>query len=216
MFVLLTGSALADTPVERLNRFFTQVGSLKARFDQEVFDEKGESVQSSHGSVQLLRPGRFRWHYETPYDQLIVADGTDLWIYDVELQQATVKPIQEALTAAPVRLLTELKPLGGDFIVHPQQPHDGLDWVELEPKAEGAEFQRVDFALDDRGVRQMNLYDHFGQKTVVMLKDLTLNVVPDEKQFRFKPPAGVDVIGIPRGAVTNSAPIPRPIPTRRN
>ena len=193
--LLLAGGGHAATNVDRLNQFFTQVSTLKGRFVQEVFDEAGTVIQTSTGSMELSRPGRFRWHYDTPYDQYIIADGKNLWIYDVELKQVTVKPLQEAITAAPVRLLTELRPLDGDFIVRESKPQDGYEWVELKPKTEESEFQRIAFALDKNGVRRMDLYDHFGQKTVVRLEGLQTNVEVDASAFRFAVPKDVDVIG---------------------
>ena len=211
-FLMLVGTLLAAADVhaadaiDRLNRFFTEVSALRGKFVQEVFDEKGDIVQTSAGSFQLSRPGRFRWHYESPYDQLIVADGVNLWIYDAELEQATVKPIEDALTAAPVRLLTELRPLEGDFKVQAGGTRSDLDWVELTPRQQESEFQRVAFGLNASGVRRMDLYDQFGQKTVVLLEDLESDIDTSPALFKFTVPKGVDVVGTPRIAGTAAPP----------
>lgn len=189
-----THGALAQSATERLERFFDEVRTLDARFTQQVIGEDGELVQESSGSVQMMRPGRFRWEYEKPDPQLILADGKKLWIYDPELEQATVKRIKDALGAAPIALLIGDRPLEEQFRVEPEKSRDGLAWVELAPKVQDIEFNRITLGLDENGISQMVLHDQFGQTTVIRLHDVRVNVDIDPARFQFEPPKGTDVI----------------------
>jgi len=184
----------AQAASERLEDFFREVRSLDASFTQEVFDEDAELVQVSSGTVELLRPGRFRWEYERPDEQLILADGKRLWTYDPELEQATVKPIEEALGAAPIMLLTGDRPLIEQFSIEQAGAEDGLQWALLNPKVRDMEFNRIKLGLGAQGVERMVLNDQFGQTTVISLHEIRTNVEIDPARFKFAPPRGTDVI----------------------
>jgi outer membrane lipoprotein carrier protein len=192
--VFVAQAALAQSAAERLGNFFGEVQTLDAQFTQRVFGEEGEQVAESSGNVQLMRPGRFRWEYEKPDQQLILADGERLWIYDPELEQATVKAMKDALGAAPIMLLTGDQPLEEQFRVEQAGPRDGLEWVELIPKVQDMEFNRIKLGLDEDSVEQMVLHDQFGQTTVIRLHNVRTNVEIDPATFRFEPPEGTDVI----------------------
>jgi outer membrane lipoprotein carrier protein len=185
----------ASSGRERLDWFFERVSSLDATFTQEVYDEKGTSLQHATGRVELARPGRLRWEYQTPDRQLIVADGERLWTFDEELEQATVKPLDEALGSAPVMLLTRRGNLDQEYEVREVEGLDGLNWVEISPRAQDTEFDRIRIGLDERGIRQMVLFDRFGQKTVIRFDRVRTNIAIPPAEFRFDPPPGVDVIG---------------------
>lgn len=180
----------------RLDRFFGEVRTLQAVFTQEVRNERGSLLQRSSGDVALMRPGRFRWEYREPFPQLILADGERLWLYDEELEQVTVKPQGEALGAAPIALLDRRGTLEDQFTIGEPQRRDGLEWVVLVPKVRDTEFTRVEFGLDDEGIRRMRLLDQFGQTTVIDFDDLRTNPPLDSSLFRFEVPEGVDVMGV--------------------
>lgn len=194
LLLLLSAPAPAGEARDRLDRFFATVVTLKARFEQTVTDEQGQVVQESAGEVMLLRPGRFRWDYERPFKQLIVADGQFLWVYDSELAQATVKPLGNALGAAPIMLLSEPRPLTEDFIVLQESSDGVLQWVELKPKLQDTDFVRILIGLDGAGIREMRLWDQFNQQTKIRFHDLELNIEIPPSRFRFDLPPGVDVI----------------------
>ena len=185
----------ANEARDRLNAFFTEIKTLDARFYQEVFDENGQSVQKSSGTIKLSRPGKFSWKYDRPSPQLILADGQRLWIYDEELAQATVKPMQDALGAAPIVLLTELRPLQEEFQINELTRQNGLTWLALLPKVQDTEFNRIEIGMQGELVRQMDLHDQFGQKTVIRFEDMKTNLALSPSDFRFDVPEGVDVIG---------------------
>ncbi len=184
----------AQPAVDRLERFFEEVRSLEAKFVQKVFGEDGRLVQASSGRVQIMRPGRFRWEYRQPDAQLILADGEKLWIYDSELEQATVKTIETALGAAPIMLLTGERPLADEFEIKPVERRDGLEWVKLRPKVQDTEFSRVILGLDEEGVKRMILHDQFGQTTVIRLLNVRTNAELSPDTFKFDPPIGTDVL----------------------
>lgn len=194
LLLLASAPAPAGEARDRLDHFFATVVTLKARFEQSVIDEQGQLIQDSAGEVMLLRPGRFRWDYERPFKQLIVADGQFLWVYDSELAQATVKPLGNALGAAPIMLLSEPRPLTEDFIVLEEGSEGAVQWVELKPKLQDTDFVRIRIGLDEAGIREMRLWDQFGQQTAIRFRDLELNIEIPPSRFRFDVPPGVDVI----------------------
>lgn len=195
--VLLSPVISAGEAQERLNRFFSDVATLSGHFEQTVRDETGVLIQEASGEVQLLRPGRFRWDYEEPFKQQIVSDGQYLWVYDSELSQASVRPLGEALGAAPIMLLSEPRPLNEDFVVVEESSEGPVQWLELAPKVRDTDFVRIRIGLDETGIHEMRLFDQFGQQTAIRFEDLQLNGSIPASRFRFKVPAGVDVIGSP-------------------
>lgn len=190
----VSGAHAAGTNGERLQRFFIEVKSLRADFEQTVTDAKGKVIQEAKGTFALQRPGKFRWDYRAPYQQIIVADGRKIWVYDADLEQVTVKPLGAALGGTPAQLLSGTRPLEQDFIISSLPPRDGLEWVELVSKAKEKEFERVRLGFDQRDLRMMEITDSFGQNTQLKFSSLQRNPVIDAKTFVFVPPKGVDVV----------------------
>ncbi len=187
--------AKTDSARQRLNNFFTKVSSLKGSFNQQVYSKKGKLIQNSTGLLYLSRPGRFRWIYKTPDPQTIVGDGKNIWIYDEDLEQVTIKPLSRALSSAPIAILTRKQSPDAQFIVKPLKAKAGLDWFQLTPRKASKDFKKIEMGLDRKGgMRQMVMFDQLGQKTVIKLNART-NVPIAGKTFYFRPPAGVDVIG---------------------
>ncbi|WP_018231612.1 outer membrane lipoprotein chaperone LolA [Thioalkalivibrio thiocyanodenitrificans] len=192
--LILFTPAMADDARQQLDRFFHDVTGFEARFEQLVINEEDEVLQKSEGTVQLQRPGRFRWDYETPYRQLIIADGQFLWTYDEDLAQATARPMEHVLAGAPIMLLSEPRPLDEDFEVEVVGERGGLNWVELYPRDLDADFTRILIGMDDRQIGMMVLYDQFGQQTRIRFTDMSLNPDFPARTFRFEAPEGVDII----------------------
>lgn len=181
----------------KLNEFFTQVNTMQAQFNQEVFDDKGKLRQKSTGSVFLSRPGRFSWEYRAPEPHRIVADGKNVWVHDVELDQVTVKPMSQALSAAPVGLLLNKQPVEQQFRVTDLEPSGGMEWFNLVPHRRDSDFTAMDLGVTDRGIQEMILRDKFGQETKIRFSGMSINPNIPANRFQFTPPAGVDVIGKP-------------------
>ncbi len=198
--LLLAGGmagAAEDTGVARLQKFLNDTSSFEALFTQEVVSEKGDITQSATGRIQLARPGQFRWDYIKPASQEIVCDGKTVWFYDTELKQVTVKKLDEAIGNTPAAILTQGRDLTRDFSLSERPGREGLKWVELKPKKANTDFNRVLIGLDDTGIQGMDLYDQFGQITVIRFVDATNNPNIPLERFKFTPPEGVDVVGSP-------------------
>jgi len=186
--------------IERLDRFTTGLQSFSAGFVQTVYDEEQRPVQESHGQAWLQRPGLFRWEYETPYKQTIVADGERLWIYDEDLDQVTVKKVERALGTAPIMLLSRREPLEEQFEIMERGQREGLYWVELQPRVDDTDFRRIFLGFDEQALKVMELRDRFDQATQIRFHHVRLNPELAADRFQFTPPAGVDVIGQVPGA----------------
>jgi len=179
----------------KLERMLAATRTVKARFEQVLLDAELNTVKESHGEFALERPNRFRWDYAPPAAQTIVSDGKKLWVYDPELAQVTVKPLDGTLARSPAALLGGAGKLAENFRVADLGVDGGLHWLELTPKVDDAEFERVRLGLGDHFVEVMELKDAFGQTTRILLKSGELNGKLDPKLFRFTLPAGADVAG---------------------
>jgi len=188
-----TGSASASAG-DDLRAFLADVESLEASFAQTLYDETHEPLESSGGRFYLQRPDRFRWSYSRPYPQEIVADGKRLWVYDSELAQVTVKPLDEALGNTPSLLLSSDEPLENSFALREAGWEEGLDWVELTPKSAESNFSYVRLGFDGSMLKTMELKDSFGQTTRLQFSDAVINPRLDPALFRFTLPTGADVI----------------------
>lgn len=188
-------SAVAADPVAELRTFVKETHTLTAAFDQSVVDAQSKRILRSSGRLELQRPGRFRWDYDKPYPQQIVADGEHIWIYDTELEQVTVKPLSDALGSAPSLLLSGGIDLDSSFVYHAMGERDGADWVELVPKKADTNFEKVRIGFSAGKLSAMELLDSFGQSTRFTFTDVQVNAAIDPARFRFVPPPGVDVIG---------------------
>lgn len=190
-------SAGNDPARDRLNHFFTDVNSLKGSFTQQVYDKKGKVLQQAAGQLYLNRPGKFRWVYASPDPQEIIADGRNVWIYDKDLEQVTVKPMSAAMSSAPIAILTRKTIPDAQFKVSKMQERaNGLDWFDLKPHRNSRDFKNIQLGLDANGIRKMIMLDQLGQKTVINL-NVKNNAPVSGNNFNFRPPVGIDVIGTP-------------------
>lgn len=187
-------AALAD-PNQRLREFARQTQTLSGQFSQVVIDRNGRRTQESSGEFQLSRPGKFRWLYNRPYEQLIVGDGQRVWIYDRDLEQVSVRRVDRAIGESPAALLAGSNEIERHFNVREAGSRDGLDWLEATPKSREGGFERVRLGFRNQSLQAMELLDSFGQTTVVRFTNLRANLRLGAELFRFQPPPGVDVIG---------------------
>ena len=190
----LFGVAAHASATQDLQRFFNQVQRYTARFDQVTLDEGMNPIQESSGSLWIERPGKFRWSYSLPYEQHIVGDGKQVWVYDVELKQAAVRRMEGALGATPAILLSGKGQLDGVFVIKDLGHQGQLDWVELTPKKNDGGFEKIRLGFEKAKIRTLEMIDGFGQTTRVTLRDAQENIKISADKFSFKPPAGVDVI----------------------
>ena len=179
--------------VEQLKKSLTLTKTLECHFTQVLIDESGVVGEKSEGRFYLAKPGRFRWNYETPYQQEIISDGNKVWFYDADLEQVTVKRLGKAIGATPAMLLSGEMDLNDNFIVEKEGEDEGLQWVKLRPKDADSTFKYILIGLDGDQVGGMELGDNFGQVTRIYFSEVKINGLIEEKQFRFIAPPGVDV-----------------------
>ena len=203
MLLLLAGCSLSSSAIageleDRLNRALTTLDSLRADFKQTVLDDRKSVVQHSRGSVSIQRPGKFAWIYQHPYEQRIIADGEELWVYDVDLDQVTVKPMDQGLASAPIMVLMKQGRVENEFDVAEVGQRKYLFWVELVPRTQDMEYSRIYLGMEDDTIKAMELRDTFGQSTQIVFENLQRDVVFEPGTFSFDPPVGVDVFGMGR------------------
>lgn len=191
----LTASVAQAGGRERLDAFFKDVQSLRGEFSQTVLDPRMNITEQAQGTLALQRPGKFRWDYKEPYHQMIIADGKKVWIYDIELEQVTVKPFTETVGNTPAQLLSSGENLEKSFAITERGVQGEFEWVELTPKQQDTNFERIRLAFDQTNLRVMELVDTFGQTTRLQFSRLERNPKLVPSLFDFKPPPGVDVVG---------------------
>lgn len=181
--------------IERFKDFVRTTQSASAQFEQKVHDRSGRLVQEAKGRFVFQRPGRFRWVYDKPVDQLIVGDGERVWIYDRDLNQVTVRRISKALGSTPAALLAGSSDVEQAFELSDAGTRGGLEWLEARPRDRDAGFERIRMGFSAAGLEAMELTDHFGQTTVLRFSALVRNPKVGSAEFRFEPPKGADVLG---------------------
>ena len=194
-FLMLLSSAALAASTERFAQFVGTTQTASAVFEQKVFDRSGKRVQESKGTLAFSRPGKFRWAYEKPFEQLIVGDGARVWVYDPDLQQVTVKRISQVMTSTPAALLAGNNEAMRAFQLSDRGIRESLEWLEAIPKDKEGGFERVLLGFGFSGLEVMELADSFGQRTVLRLTSFERNPRLDPGLFRFVPPKGADVIG---------------------
>jgi outer membrane lipoprotein carrier protein len=188
------GCVHADA-VDALREFTREVKTARAAFTQVVTSPDGAKKKTSSGSFEFARPNRFRFAYAKPYEQLIVGDGEKVWLYDVDLQQVTVRPMDQALGATPAALLAGSN-LEKDFELKAQSSALGIDWVQATPRTrnESIGFQSLRVGFKGKALAAIELVDSFGQRSQLNFRDVATNLAPAADAFRFTPPKGVDVL----------------------
>jgi outer membrane lipoprotein carrier protein len=196
----LLWAALASTAVpvqadavDALRAFVAGTRSGSAEFSQVVTPPDGTRAKTSSGRFEFARPDRFRFDYAKPYPQTIVSDGRTLWMHDPDLNQVTVRRVDQALGATPAALLAG-EDLARDFTLEAQPDRDGLAWVRATPKAADSGFQWMDVGFRGRELAAVEILDRFGQRTRLTLQGLQAGVALPVERFRFVPPPGADVL----------------------
>ena len=192
--LLISQSALADG-VSSLRDFFNNTATMRAQFSQVVNDKQGRKIQEVDGTMQLQRPNKFRWDYKKPYEQQIVSDGKQVFLYDAELQQVTIRELSKSLGSSPAALLAGGEAVEKSFTLKNATRKDGLIWVLALPKDKDSGFERVLLGFKADKLRKMELYDSFNHITHITFDAVERNPTLQDATFLFTPPAGVDVVG---------------------
>jgi outer membrane lipoprotein carrier protein len=179
--------------LDTLREFVRDVKSGRASFTQTVSSADGVKKRSSSGSFEFARPNRFRFSYAKPFEQLIVSDGQKVWIHDLDLNQVSVRKLTQALGATPAALLAGAS-LDKEFELIAMPSKDGIDWVQATPKQKDGAFQSMRIGFRGKELAAVEIFDSFGQQSVLQFSQYTANVALPEQSFHFVPPSGADVI----------------------
>ncbi len=192
--LILPIAAQADG-VSSIKKFYDETHAVKADFHQIVTDKQGQKIQEVYGEMQLKRPNKFKWDYHKPYEQQIISDGKQVWLYDTELAQVSVRELSKALGSSPAALLAGDDSLDKNFRLVNAFRKDGLDWVSTNPKDSDTGFNKISIAFKNDVLQEMDMIDSFGHQTKILFSNVVHNPVIEPKTFLFKPPQGVDVVG---------------------
>lgn len=193
LLVLFPGAAVASG-IEALKGLLEQTTTARARFAQMVLDRNLKMLQQATGTMQFSRPGKFRWEYDKPHEQLIVSDGSRVWLYDKDLNQVTVRRVDRALGSSPAALLAGSNEIEKSYTLTGLGNQEGLDWLEAVPRTQDTAFEKIRLGFGKSGLEAMELRDQFGQITVIKFSTMERNAKLAPEAFRFTPPKGADVI----------------------
>jgi outer membrane lipoprotein carrier protein len=212
-----TAAAPAVTGPTPLDNYLDNLRTLRTSFLQTLADPHGREIDRATGILIVQRPGKFSWDIHpqpvtenaagasatgasaaTGAGQLMVCDGTNLWFYDRDLQQVTVKPVDAALSATPAMLLSGAVDVRKSFTISPVGGREGLDWVLVEPAGAQADFRSALFGFEHGELRRMILEDKLDQTATIIFQKVERNAPVRPAEVSFRPPAGADVIGTPR------------------
>jgi outer membrane lipoprotein carrier protein len=188
-------SAAGASGLDELHAFLEGTKTGQGSFRQVVVNREGRTTQTTSGTFAFARPGKFRWTYDKPFDQLIVGDGDKVWVYDHDLNQVIVRKLDAALGATPAALLAGDNALEKNFTLVAGGEGDGLEYVDATPKTADSQFKRIRLGFADDLPRKMQLTDAFGQTTDLTFSDLHRNPKLPADTFQFTPPKGADVVG---------------------
>jgi len=194
VFLFFSQSVMADG-VSSLRDFFNNTTTMRAQFSQVVNDKQGRKIQEVDGIMQLQRPNKFRWDYKKPYEQQIVSDGKQVFLFDTELQQVTIRELSKTLGSSPAALLAGGDAVEKSFTLKNATRKDGLTWVLALPKDKESGFEHVLLGFKADKLRKMELYDSFNHITHITFNDVERNLTLQDATFLFTPPEGVDVVG---------------------
>jgi len=181
--------------ITSLKKFYNETHAMRANFHQLVTDRKGQKIQDVYGEMQLKRPNQFRWDYNKPFEQQIISDGSQVWLYDTELAQVTVRALSKTLGSSPAALLAGDDNLEKSFKLVNAYRKDDLEWVSTNPKDTDSGFNKISLGFKGDTLQEMDMVDSFGHQTKIVFSNLVRNPVIEPKTFLFKPPKGVDVVG---------------------
>lgn len=193
-FIVLAGES--GPARSELEKFAGELERFKADFTQTVMSQDGSIQDKTQGQVWLQSPDKLRWVYSGEFPEIIVADGKNIWIYDVSLEQVTVKPQSDQATDSPLMVLADVSQLDQQFKVTEMGEFEDMLLLELRSLDGESEFERILLGLEPGGIRMMTMEDAFGQRTEIQFENALVNPPAEPDQFLFTPPEGTDVVGV--------------------
>ncbi len=199
-FILLlsfSSYSIAESVTQKLSDLLKPLQSLSGQFTQTITDSDGEILQSSHGEFWVQRPGRLRWQTQAPYEQLLVTNEENLWLYDPDLEQVTVKVADKSLQQTPAAILSgDVESLNESYLITREAGSAGSDQqvFSLKPIQSGTLFEQLTLKFMNDGITSMELLDSLGQTTTISLSGVTPNTDIEANMFTFSAPPGTDVL----------------------
>jgi outer membrane lipoprotein carrier protein len=191
---LIGNDAWAASAQEQLQGFVSQVRAATGKFSQYTVGTQGQTKPAQSGQFAFERPGRFKWDVLKPYAQQIISDGKQLFQFDPDLNQVTVRQVDQAIGSSPAAILFGSGSLEQSFTVTALQDKDGLSWLRAKPRNGEAGFAHVDLGFLGGLPSRIVLLDAFGQSTHIELSAIVSNPPLAAEIFRFVPPSGADVV----------------------
>jgi chaperone LolA len=193
----------APNGITLLDRYLEGLRTLRANFSQTLTDAHGAEIDRGSGTLVVSRPGKLRWELRPQgaregAGELMVADGKNVWFYDRDLAQVSVKPIDAGLSGTPAMLLSGAVEVRRNFVLNDGGEHDGLNWVTVEPRAADSDFRRARLGFVHGDLTRMILEDKLGQTATIVFDHAARNGPVAAEEVSFTPPPGADVIGTPR------------------
>lgn len=183
------------TAIASLKNFVQETHTVQASFSQTLYDKSARILQESNGTMQFERPEKFRWTYQKPYEQLIVGDGTQVWFYDPDLNQVTIRQFNIAIGSSPAALLAGSTTIEDNFELTELGLQNDIEWLEAIPKSKDSAFEFIQMGFSPEGMLKiMALRDNFGQTTLLTFSDLEKNPKLPADLFKFVPPDNADII----------------------
>lgn len=189
------GGAPGEPAAAQVDRYFAALSTWSADFEQSVTGAAGQPARTASGHLYLQKPGKFRWDYTEPSEQLVLADGRKLWFYDKDLAQVNVRDLDASLASTPAVLLSSGAPVSAEFEISKLPPSDGLEWYELRPRRSGADFLAARIGFSKGEMARMLLADKLNQLTRLDFTHAVRNQPLSAALFSFTAPPGADVIG---------------------
>ncbi len=183
------------TAIASLKNFVQETHTVQASFSQTLYDKSARILQESNGTMQFERPEKFRWTYQKPYEQLIVGNGTQVWFYDPDLNQVTIRQFNIAIGSSPAALLAGSSTIEDNFELTELGLQNEIEWLEAIPKSKESAFEFIQMGFSPEGMLKiMALRDNFGQTTLLTFSDLEKNPKLPADLFKFVPPDNADII----------------------
>ena len=195
-FALLPALTLASA-LEQFKSFVATTKSARGEFTQrqiKMVEGKPQASNPASGTFMFARPGKFVWVYQKPYQQVIQADGTNLYLYDKDLNQVTIRKLGNSLGSSPAAILFGSNDLEKNFSLKNAGLKDGREWLEAIPKSKDSTFQKIGIGMKDGVPEAMELHDAFGQVSLLTLRKFERNPAIKPGEFKFTPPKGADVL----------------------
>ena len=195
LFLLFLPCMALAGAMDSLKSFIKDTRVARTTFSQILLDKNARTIQEASGTMQFKRPGKFRWVYEKPYEQLIIGDGTKVWFHDLDLNQVTVRKLDIAIGSSPAALLAGDNTIEENFDLSEIGLQGELEWLEAKPKIKEGSFELMRLGFTPTGIlKTVVLHDNFGQTTVITFSRFEKNPKLAPESFKFTPPKNSDVI----------------------